>query len=334
MKEALYWKKEKDFIHCVLCPHNCMIKEGAVGICGVRKNKEGKLYSLVYARPASIAVDPIEKKPLYHFMPGEKALSVGTVGCNFSCQFCQNWTLSTSKPDDIEVSGDELVNPEDIVRLAKEKGCKIIAYTYNEPTIFYEYMFDTAKLAKKAGIKNVIVSNGYIQQEPLKELCKYIDAANIDLKAFDEEFYKTYVGGKMQHVLETLKTLKKEGVWLEITTLIIPTLNDDMQKLEQMCKWIGDNLGDTILHFSAFFPHHLLNRLPQTPPQTLDKARKIALKHLSHVYVGNIQTEANNTYCPGCNSPLIERSWFTPSLNEIKDSKCPSCRKEIIGFWK
>ncbi len=332
MKEALYWKKEKSLVHCVLCPRNCMIAEGRVGTCGVRKNKEGKLFSLVYAKPASIAIDPIEKKPFYHFMPGSSALSFGTVGCNLACQFCQNWTLSTSKPDDIE-GGGESVKPEEIVAMAKERGCKIIAYTYNEPTIFYEYMLDTAKLAKKAGIKNVIVSNGYIQQEPLKELCKYIDAANIDLKAFNEEFYSKYTGAKLQPVLETLKTLKKEGVWLEITNLVIPTLNDNFEEIEQMCKWIKENLGQTVLHFSRFFPHHRLNKLPQTPPQTLDKARKIALKYLNHVYVGNIQTDANNTYCPKCKKLLIERSWFAPSLNEIKNGKCPNCKKEISGVW-
>jgi pyruvate formate lyase activating enzyme len=253
------------------------------------------------------------------------------VGCNFACLFCQNWTLSCSRPDD--TVGDEIVQPEEIVAMAKQQKIPIISYTYNEPTIFYEYMIDTAKLAKKAGIKNVIVSNGYIQQEPLKELCKYIDAANIDLKAFNEDFYKKIVHGNLAPVLETLKTLKKEGVWLEITNLIIPTLNDNFEEIEQMCRWIKENLGQTVLHFSRFFPHHKLNKLPATPPQTLDKARKIALKHLDHVYVGNIQTEANNTYCPKCKTLLIERSWFTPSLNEIKNGKCPNCGREIIGVW-
>jgi len=332
MKEAMFWKKEKDSVRCLLCPRNCLIKGGSVGFCGVRQNQDGRLYSLVYAKPASIAVDPIEKKPFYHFLPGSSALSIGTVGCNLACQFCQNWTLSCARPEDTDVS--ETVQPEEIVAMAKKQGCPVIAYTYNEPTIFYEYMLDTAKLARKAGLKNVIVSNGYIEQEPLKELCKHIDAANIDLKAFSNEFYSKYTGAKLQPVLDTLKTLKEEGVWLEITNLVIPTLNDNMEGIEQMCKWIKENLGQAVLHFSRFFPHHKLNNLPPTPPQTLDRARKIALKYLDHVYVGNIQTEANNTYCPKCKKLLIERQWFTPSLNEIKDSRCPDCKTEIPGVWK
>ncbi len=334
MKEAMYWKKEKDTVHCTLCPHNCQIPDGSVGFCGVRKNIKNKLYSLVYARPATIAIDPIEKKPLYHFLAGENALSLGTVGCNFACLFCQNWTLSRSKPQEVEVTGKEEVSPEEVIRFAKEKHCRIIAYTYNEPTIFYEYMLDCAKLARKQGIKNVIVSNGYIQEEPLKELCKVIDGANIDLKSFSDNFYKRYVSGKLEPVLESLKILKKNKVWLEVTNLIIPTLNDDMKEIEEMCKWIVDNLGQIPLHFSRFYPHYKLKHIEPTPEETLVKAREIAKKYLDHVYVGNLRTKSgSNTYCPECNELLIERQWFSPTTNHLVDGKCPNCKADIGGVW-
>ncbi len=329
MKEALYWKKEKGKIRCELCPQNCLISEGKVGFCGVRKNIKGKLISLVYAKPCSINLDPIEKKPLYHFLPGEAALSIGTIGCNFACKFCQNWEISKAKPN---ISNFRIVNSEEIIKITKENNAKIIAYTYTEPTIFYEYMLDIAKLAKKEGIKNVIVSNGFIQEEPLKELVKYIDGANIDLKAFDDNFYKKYCSGKLKPVLKTLKILKNNNVWLEITNLIIPGLNDDIEQIEQMCKWISKELGkDVPLHFSRFFPMYKMDHIESTPTKTLEKAAKIAKKYLNYVYIGNVPAD-DNTYCPDCNKEVISRERFSSSNNLI-NGKC-SCGYKIPGVWK
>ena len=285
MKEALFWKKEKDKIRCELCPQNCLIAEGKVGFCGVRQNKNNKLFSLVYDKPCSINIDPIEKKPLYHFFPSETTFSIGTVGCNLSCLFCQNWEISKAKPDTFSI---KTITAEQIVETAKEKGLKMIAYTYTEPTIFYEYMLDTAKLAKKAGLKNIIVCNGFINQEPLKELLKYIDAANIDLKSFDNKFYKNHCDAWIEPVLNTLKTIKQNKVHLEITNLIIPTKNDNLKEIEQMCKWIKENLGDTPIHFSRFFPYHEMKNILPTPIKTLEKAKQIAEKYLSNIHIGNV----------------------------------------------
>jgi len=265
-KKALYWKKENGKIRCNLCPQNCLISEEKVGFCGVRKNIKGKLISLVYAKPCSINLDPIEKKPLYHFLPGETALSIGTLGCNLKCVFCQNWEISRANPEEYNL---ETKTPKEIIELVKESKAKIIAYTYTEPTIFYEYMLDIAKLARKEGIKNVIVSNGFIQEKPLKELIKFIDAANIDLKAFDDNFYKKNCLGRLGPILRTLKILKESGVWIEITNLIIPGKNDDMKKIEEMCKWIKNELGEDIpIHFSRFFPMYKLNYIKSTPIET------------------------------------------------------------------
>ncbi len=334
MKEASYYKKlNNDNVQCELCPRNCIIKEGDYGFCNARKNIDGTLYSIVYAKPCAMHIDPIEKKPLYHFMPGENALSIGTSGCNLECKHCQNWSMSRSKPEDFFVKE---ITPEQVVENAIDNNCKIIAYTYNEPTVFYEYMIECAKLAKKKGIKNVIVSNGFINQEPLKELCKYIDGANIDLKSFDNDFYKKITNSWIQPVLESLKILKKNNVWLEITMLIIPKLNDDPEKIKQMCNWIRDNLGkDVPLHFSAFYPCYKLLGYPPTKKETLLKARKITLETgLKYVYVGNVgPSDENNTHCYECNSIAIERLSFGVVKNNLKKGKCP-CGENIPGVFE
>lgn len=301
-------------------------------MCGVRQNKDGKLYSLVYARPCAIHVDPIEKKPLYHFIPGARAFSIATIGCNFFCGFCQNWQISKAGADNIEKEYDD-VSPEKVVELCKKEKCNIISYTYTEPTIFYEYMLDIAKLAKKEGIKNTIVSNGYISEKPLMELCKFIDGANIDLKAFTPGFYMKVCKGKLEPVLNTLKILKQEGVWLEITNLVVPGLNDDFKKIEEMCKWIAKELGkDTPLHFSRFHPDYKMTDGEATQMETLEKAKNIAEKYLDYVYIGNVAGESN-TICPNCRSVNIRRSMLSLIENKLVKGKCFKCGNKIAGVW-
>lgn len=334
MKQAMFWgKKEGKTVQCHLCPRNCVIKDKERGNCRVRQNREGKLYSLVYGEACAVAIDPMEKKPLFHFLPSSRIYSIGTAGCNLHCKFCQNWTTSQANPEDVYT---EKLLPKDIVKNAAESSCQSIAYTYNEPVVYYEYALDTAKLARKKGLKNVIVCSGFINQEPLLEWCKYIDAANIDLKGFTDEYYRKITGAWLQPVLDTIKTLHEKGVWLELTNLIVPTLNDDMKTIKKMCEWIKENLGpDVPLHFSAFFPCYLLEHLPPTPPETVLKARNIALKAgLNFVYAGNMMVEKEgNTHCPKCGKLLIERKWFEVVQNKIKNKKC-SCGYKVPGVWK
>ncbi|MDD5087071.1 MAG: AmmeMemoRadiSam system radical SAM enzyme [Candidatus Nanoarchaeia archaeon] len=333
MREASYYKKlDNDNVQCELCPRNCIIKKGNYGFCSARKNIDGKLYSIVYARPCAMHIDPIEKKPFYHFMPGENTLSIGTAGCNLECKHCQNWSMSMAKPEDFFVKE---ISPEQVVENAIDNDCKIISYTYNEPTVFYEYMIDCAKLARKKGLKNIIVSNGFINPGPLKELCKHINGANIDLKSFDNAFYKKITNSWIEPVLESLKILKENNVWLEITNLIIPKLNDDLEKIKEMCIWIKENFGDDVpLHFTAFYPCYKLLGYPPTKPDILIKARNIALDTgIKYVYIGNIPSEdGNNTYCPKCGKLLIDRSGFGVTTNNIKKSKC-DCGEKIDGIF-
>ncbi len=330
MKEALFYDKlSKKQVQCKLCPHNCFIKRGNKGVCGVRENINGKLYSLVYGRPVAIQLDPIEKKPLYHFLPGEKVLSIGTVGCSFSCQWCQNYNISKAKPEETDVVE---VLPEKVIEMCIEKGCKIIAFTFTEPTIFYEYMLDIAKLAKKEKIKCVIVSNGYINESPLKELIKYIDGANIDLKSFNEKIYKRFCNGNLKDVLGSLKILKENKIWLEITYLVIPEINDNKEEVEKMCRWISSKLGkDVPLHFSRFFPMYKMQDTEETPIQTLEKCKKIAEEYLEFVYLGNVDEEAN-TICHGCDKVVIKRAGMFVK-NELKRGKC-ECGEELPGVWE
>lgn len=331
MKEALYYKKLKDkIVQCQLCPRKCLIKDSERGDCRVRENNSGKLYSLVYGKPCSVGVDPIEKKPLFHFLPGSKVYSIGTAGCNLHCSFCQNWTISQVNPEDVSAVDLE---PKDVVKQAKQCGCKGIAYTYSEPTIFYEYALETAKLAKEKGLKNIWVSNGFINEEPIKRISKYIDAANIDLKGINNKFYRKYTLAWVEPVLNCLKILKRNNVWIEITNLVIPGANDKESEIEELCKWISKNLGRNVpLHFSRFFPCYKLNRLEETPIDTLAMAKKIGKKYLDYVYVGNLHRE-ENTYCPECKSLLIKRRGFDVLKNSIKKGRC-ECGKEIEGVWE
>ncbi len=334
MKEALYYKKlENHKVQCVLCPRKCIILENNIGNCGARKNIKGKLYSLVYGKAASYNIDPIEKKPLYHFLPGSSSFSFGTVGCNLHCFHCQNWQISQAKAD--EFFQQELM-PADIIKLAIKNKCESISYTYNEPTVFYEYMIETAKLAKKKNLKNVIVSNGYINEEPLKKLCRYIDAANIDLKSINNDFYKKICSGAVEQVLNSLKTLQKNKVWIEITNLIIPGENDNLKDIEKLCRWIKENLGINVpLHFSAFYPTYKMPDKEPTNASVLFKARDVALKQgINYVYAGNVFAgQAGNTYCPKCKKLLIERGYMNVYKNNIKNNKCIFCGEKIAGVF-
>ncbi len=334
MREAEHYRSEKGVVTCVLCPRNCRIKDGNTGFCRVRKNISGKLYSLVYGRVAGgVAIDPVEKKPLFHFLPGKSILSFGTVGCNLKCRNCQNWTTSQKEPGQLF---EKDLLPKDIVRFAKEQGCGMIAYTYNEPTIFFEFMRDTARLAKKEGLKNVIVSNGFINQEPLEELCRYIDAANIDLKGFNDVFYKKTTAGWLEPILRTIKTLKKKGVWVELTNLLIPGLNDTKEDIRKMCEWIRKDAGDdTPLHFSAFHPDFEMQNIPPTPVSLLLNAYDIARSEgLKFVYIGNVITrDYENTKCPKCGALIVERLMFRVTQINIKNGGCAFCKENVSGVF-
>jgi pyruvate formate lyase activating enzyme len=320
-------------IQCELCPHRCRVAKGKRGICKVRENRDGKYYSLVYGNPCAVHLDPIEKKPFFHVLPGTTSFSLATAGCNFHCKFCQNWEISQAAPEDLY---SYEVPPELMVNRAKEIGAHSIAYTYAEPTIFYEYMIDIGALVKKSGLLNVYHSNGFINPGPLKNLCKVLDAANIDLKGFSDNFYQELCSGNLAPVLETLKTLKQEKVHLEITNLIIPTKNDEMSMVREMCLWIKKELGaETPIHFSRFYPLYKLKTLPQTPVSTLDKARAMALSvGLEYVYIGNVpRHEGENTFCPKCKKMLIQRTGYMVGEINVKAGKCKYCGKPIPGIW-
>lgn len=334
MKEALYYKKLKNnMVNCNLCPTNCVVKPGDLGNCGARKNVRGKFYSLVYAKPVSIAIDPIEKKPLYHFLPGSVSLSIGTLGCNLHCLHCQNYDISQS---DADGSSGKEVGPREIVEIAIKNKCKSISYTYNEPTIFFEYVLETAKLAREKGIKNVMVTNGYINKEPLMELYPFIDAANIDLKSLDSAFYRDICKVRLKPVLDSIKEINKMGKWIELTNLIIPGHNDSDAQIEKLVKWVKGNLGVKVpLHFSAFYPTYKLLDVPRTLPDRLLKAKEIALKNgLKYVYLGNVSLPGSgDTLCPKCGKLLVERGGFEVGENHIEGSSCPYCNEKIDGFF-
>jgi pyruvate formate lyase activating enzyme len=335
LHEARWWEPEpNNRVHCYLCPRHCHIGHGQYGFCYIRANRDGRLYSLGYGSPAALQVDPIEKKPLNHFLPGTRIFSIGTAGCNMGCFFCQNWDISKSHQDQVH-SKD--VPPEDVPRLAKEYGCDSIAFTYNEPTIWGEYIIDICKAATPAGLKTVMVSNGYITREAFHDIYDHIDAANIDLKAFTENFYGKITLTHLAPVLETLQWLKKETrVWFEITNLMIPTLNDDPVETRRLSEWILNNLGpDVPLHFTAFHPDFKLQDKPSTPPQALHQARKIAREvGLHFVYEGNIYSDGANTHCPACNKLLIRRSWHNVLENNLQSGACFRCHTPIPGHWR
>jgi len=333
MREALLYEKLKNKkVRCNLCPHHCVIEEAKRGICGVKENKEGTLYSLVYGRAVASGVDPIEKKPFFHFFPGSYAFSIATVGCNFSCLFCQNADISQFPKEKKEIIG-EFLPPEEIVSYAKRNKCKSISYTYTEPTIFFEYAYETAKIAHQQGIKNNFVTNGFISKEAIKLISPYLDAANVDLKSFGDDFYKKFCGARLQPVLDSLKLMKELGIWVEVTTLIIPTLNDSAEELKSIAEFILGLGQETPWHISRFYPHYKMADLPPTPVETLHKAREIGKKvGLNYVYSGNVPgDEGENTFCPDCGKKLIRRYGFQTLKNYIKEGKCPYCGTKIAG---
>ena len=333
-KEALFYSETPKGIRCLICPNECDIKEGESGDCRNRINKNGKLYTIAYGNPCAVHIDPVEKKPLYHFLPGSRAFSVATAGCNLACLNCQNWTISQKSP--AETKNYDLL-PDKLIESCLENSCELIAYTYSEPITFYEYTFDSSILAKQAGIKNAIVTAGYINKEPLLKLCKVIDAANVDLKSFSDDIYIRLNAGSLQPVLNTLLTLKDEGVWLEITNLVVPSWTDDMDMIRKMCGWLVSNgFKDTPLHFSRFYPSYKLTQLPPTPVNILVSAREIALKEGSeHVYIGNVPGQnAENTVCSNCGKEVIKRRGFTIVENNIKNGKCAFCDEPVAGVWE
>lgn len=325
MREALFYVKENGDMRCLLCPHACLIAPNERGKCKARINLDGELKTLVYGESDSeklyFHVDPIEKKPLYHFYPGSYSLSFGTPGCNLFCQNCQNYTLSQSTPNDIK---DNFLKPEKIVELAKTHDCKSISYTYTEPTIFYEYVMDTSKIAKKQGIENVWVTNGFINPKPLREALPYIDAMNIDLKSFSDEFYQSVCGGKLRPVLETIKTALK-STHIEITNLLVPILNDSDEDIKKLVDFVSELSDEIPLHFSAYRPMYKMEIKP-TPTETLYRAKEIAEKKLKYVYLGNVPAN-NDTFCPKCKTNIIKRNYGV-KISLIND-KCPICKTKI-----
>ncbi len=327
-KIAKFWEKKDSVVRCRLCPHNCIIREGKRGVCKVRENRNGKLYTLVYASCSSANVDPIEKKPLFHFYPGSLVYSLSTVGCNLKCLHCQNYAISQITPEEaflIELPPEKAVGEA----LKTSDG---IAFTYNEPTIWWEYAYDTSKLAKKHGLYTVFVTNGYINEEPLKEIAPYLDAANVDIKSMDDEFYRRITRARLQPVLQAAKLYKELGIHLEMTYLIIPTKNDAEWQIKKFIEWVLNEFGDEqVVHFTAFYPTYKMMHIPPTPLKTLVKAYEMAKQHgLKYVYLGNVpHGEYENTYCPKCGNLLIERHGFHARIVGLKNGKCSKCGAKI-----
>jgi len=331
---ARWWEPMADGrLHCYLCPRHCHIGEGQSGFCFIRKNEGGNLVQLGYGRPAALQIDPVEKKPLNHFFPGTPILSMGTAGCNMGCFFCQNWDISKAKADQVRSAS---LAADEVVALAKRYGAPSLAFTYNEPTIWAEYVIDIARAAHANGLNTVMVSNGYITREAFFDVYQHIDAANIDLKAFTEKFYSKVTLTHLDPVLQTLRWLRHEtNVWFEITNLIIPTLNDDPGELKQLCDWVLTNLGDDVpLHFTAFHPDFKLRDKDHTPPETLHKARALAMDMgLKYVYEGNVFSDGGNTICPGCRRTIIVRNWHEVVKNRTRSGLCEYCGTRIAGVF-
>jgi len=340
MKEALFYRKlDNNRVRCELCPWMCTLSDGQVGVCGVRKNRDGKLYSLNYGLLTATAIDPIEKKPLYHFYPQAPIFSISTVGCNFRCPWCQNWEISQSKVD--ELKEEEYTPPERIINIMERYNTPFLAFTYNEPLIWYEYVLDTAKLARSKGYKNVLVTNGHISLDPLDNLLPYLDAANVDIKAFNRDTYLKIIGGRLEAVLESTLEMKRKGIHVETTYLVIPGVNDSYEEFKKMVKWHLDNLGpETPLHISRFFPMYKYHDKEPTPIGLLTSFWKIAKEEgILYVYVGNVPGhEGENTYCPGCNKLVIRRGGFSIiEWNLDKNNRCKFCgtKIHIVGEkWK
>jgi pyruvate formate lyase activating enzyme len=332
LKEAaLYEKLPENKVQCNLCAHRCVIAEGRKGICKVRENHSGVLYTLVYGRTISEHIDPIEKKPLYHFYPGSQAYSIATPGCNFVCRWCQNWEISQMPREEHFASGRDH-SPAMIVSAAREAGCRSIAYTYTEPTIFFEYAYDTSRLAHSDGLSNLFITNGFMTGEMLRTMHPFLDAANVDLKAFREETYRRYVGGSLRPILDSMKLMKELGIWLEVTTLVIQDINDDTAELRDTARFVARELGpETPWHISRFFPSYKMTDRPPTPMDRLQRAREIGLSEgLHYVYLGNVGDESD-TVCHKCGRLLIRRHGYFIAENHVRDGRCPACHTPVAG---
>ena len=331
MKEAMWYKKLSDErVRCDLCNHRCMLSDGERGICGVRENNDATLYSLVYGKVIASHVDPIEKKPLFNFFPGSYSFSIATVGCNFKCTHCQNSDISQMPVDHARIMGQD-ISAEQIVQMAEKNDCKSISYTYTEPTVFMEYALDVAKIAKDKGLKNVFVTNGYMTKEVLNDVHTYMDAANVDLKGFTEEHYHSVCGARLKPVIDTIRLMKQLGVWVEVTTLVIPTVNDSEDELRKLAEFIFSVGPEVPWHVSRFHPTYKMNNLPPTPIKTVIKARLIGLEvGLRYVYTGNIPgDEGEKTFCYNCGKTLIERYGYNIGSVNVKNSKCTYCGSDV-----
>ncbi|MCD6461875.1 MAG: AmmeMemoRadiSam system radical SAM enzyme [Thermoplasmata archaeon] len=334
VREALFWESDpeggKD-VRCLLCAHRCRIKPGNRGICGVRENREGRLVSLIFGAVSSAAVDPVEKKPLYHFLPGSRALSFGTVGCNFHCQHCQNWEIAASRPESFPL---RYVSPGEVVDRAVDLGVESVAWTYNEPTIWYEFTLETSRMLKKRGIRTIYVTNGYISEEALDEHAPYLDAMNIDVKAFAGDFYRKIVGGRLEPVLATVERAVSLGIYVELTYLLIPGLNDRREEIREFSRWAVSISPDIPVHISRFFPNYKMTHVPPTPMKTLSEAYDIMREEgLLYVYPGNVPHDSReNTYCPQCGSMVIERVGYH-TTDKTDAGRCPSCGFSLPGVW-
>jgi pyruvate formate lyase activating enzyme len=335
LKEAMFYDPLEEMrVQCQLCPWECAVADQERGTCGVRENREGTYYTLVHSQPCAAHVDPIEKKPLFHYLPGSLAFSIATAGCNIECKFCQNWDIAQVRPEQVKTY---YLPPEGVAQVSLRYKCRTIAYTYCEPVIFYEYMYDSAAFAREYGIGNVMISNGFIKKEPLIQLCQQLTGVKIDLKAFSEKFYSETCRGELKPVLQTLKTLRDLGIWYEIVVLIVPTLNDSQQELQEMSRWIYNELGAGVpVHFSRFHPMYKIKNLPPTPIKTIEMARNVGLDAgLEYVYVGNVPGHpGESTYCPECGKVVIKRVGYRIVNNDLDETgSCRHCQHRIPGVW-
>ncbi len=333
MKEALFYEKlDSQRVRCFLCAHRCHIEPDKFGFCGVRQNVNGKLFTYAYGKVIAANIDPIEKKPLYHFLPGSKSFSIATIGCNFRCGFCQNWEISQASFRALDVSGGGQLSPVDIVKQATENKCASISYTYTEPTIFFEYAYDTAKIAKEKGLFNNFVTNGFMTKEALEMIRPYLDAANVDLKFFKESSYQEVCSGRLQPVLDTIRLMKRYGIWIEVTTLVVPGSNDSPEELSAIARFIAEVDKGIPWHISRFYPDYNFSDRQATPLGKLKEAESLGRKAgLNYVYIGNVIGEGNDTYCPNCKKLLIRREGFSLLEYNISGNKCPYCKVAIPG---
>ena len=328
----MFQQRRGDRVECLLCPHLCRIAEGMTGTCGVRAVRQQRLVSLVYGRPAAMAEDPIEKKPLFHFMPGARTFSYATTGCNLSCSYCQNFNLSQTS-DAVTATGG--VPPERMVEAARQENCRVIAHTYSEPTIYYEYAYDIASLAHGEGMKNVFVTNGFINAEPLEKVAPFLDGANVDLKSFSEESYRRYCNGRLQPVLETIERMHRLGIWVEVTTLLIPGLNDGPDELEQLAGFIAGLSPSIPWHVSRFHPDYQMLDRPPTPVPSLEQAWEAGrAAGLQFIYVGNVRGhDTESTFCPHCRATVVARRGYSIIENRLAGVCCPDCGRVVAGAW-